>query len=164
MPPPSDGPLLDDAFFDAMATDVFWEGEIDLPPFGDGIRVEIEPDDEADDPPPPTLAQRQALRVFVANAAARHEAVESESVAYYRDIADEYRDFWGEQAGEKVPELGEPADIWRLLSGPYSLHVGIDYGDGDPVPVTVGYGCTWDEEHGHYVRFEGERVASVGPL
>ncbi len=165
MPPASNGPPFDDAFFETVEfADPFWEAEIDLPPLGSGIRLEIEPDDEADDPPPPTVRQREALRGFARNAAARHEAVERESVAYYRDIADDYRDFWGDRAGEKVPEIHEPAEIWRLLTGPSSLHVGIDYGDGDPVPVTVGYACTWDEEHGHYARFEGDAVTRIGHL
>ena len=154
----------DDPVLGSLRFDVLWEGKVDLPPFGTGLDLLVDnEDDEGSTTLPPTERQREAFRQFAADATAMRDFAERASFDYYNSVKVQFRQFLRESAVERVPELAAAADIWRLLEGPPSVIVGPDV-EGEPVPITLGYGCSWDVEHGHHVRFEDDKVTDVGSL
>ena len=160
------GTTINDPTLGRLIFDDAWKGQIDLPPFGEKLqlRVEVDEEDEGDSPPPPTDRQREAFRSVADNASALYAEAERASFDYYNDVKDESRSLLGKRAAAKrVPELDESTDIWRLLDGPDGITVSADEA-GCAISVALGYSCTWDEEHGHYLTFDNGKLANVGHL
>jgi len=80
--------------------------------------------------------------------------------SYYQSVKEEFQAWLGDISPEDVPNITESKEIWGLLSDDPDTHISPDDGE-EPVIINVGLGCTWDKEHGHYVKFEDDMVDMV---
>ncbi|MEM6560132.1 MAG: hypothetical protein AAF656_00900 [Planctomycetota bacterium] len=162
------GKTIDDPTFGKLTFDDYtWEGTVDLPPFGTGLGIAVEIDEE--DPAPPTDRQRAAFEAFRADAANLRAKVEQAHFDEFRarrpDLVQE-----AESTRELLPDLHTPvpdpqtpAEIWEQVDDETSIVVEADL-DDDPITITLGYAVDWDVEHGNYIRFRDGQVVETGCL
>ncbi|MEO0587600.1 MAG: hypothetical protein AAF078_08165 [Planctomycetota bacterium] len=158
------GKTLTDVVFGELTFDLGWEGHIDVPGLGEGTEVSVEIDPASPDAHEPTEAQREAMRKLLANATSLRDEIERATVAHYEEMKENFRltMFDEDDIAENVPDLDQPSDIWPLLlDEPPALRVAFP-APGDPVWITIGFACTWDEEHGHEVYVMDGKLGTPG--
>jgi hypothetical protein len=147
------GRKVNDPVFGELTWDTFWEGEVDVPGFGK-LRLSIDADAEAHAvATPPGDAHRQAMTRFLAAAQRLRPRIEKANFEYFQRVRENYA-----EGGGDVPDVREPADIWKEHFSP-ALHIPVQ--DGEAWRVELNWECSWDEEHGHAVYIEGGKVVNV---
>lgn len=165
------GQTVDDPVFGQLTHDEYcWTGTIDLPPFGEGLELNVEPPEQADELVYPTRRQQETFERFRAKAEARYRQAERAHFELFRGVRPQLIDEQQQMAQvmpewneDPVPDPQKPADIWAQVDGDPTLIVGPD-NDSDPIAITLGYEVAWDPEHGSYLRFERGRVVQAGSL
>ena len=158
--------LITDEVFGILHHDTLWVGEVEAPGFADPLELTVDGSRGFNTPDgAPTERQRASwLRVAALGPGGLRDAIERASFDHYRSVAEDYRTYLDpEEVDEAVPRLTRSSQIWALFDGDPDVGVAADSPDS-PVRVSIGFSCTWDEEHGHYVHFENGVVVAAGHL
>ncbi|WP_419184531.1 DUF6985 domain-containing protein [Botrimarina mediterranea] len=163
------GKIVDDPVFGRLAHDGYsWSGTINLPPFGEGIELIVEPPEPTEELVYPTRRQREVFARFRAQAETRYRQAERAHFESFREVRPQLVNEQEHMVSlvsnwtvDPVPDPQEPADIWAQIEGEPTLIVGPDIG-GNPVAITLAYEVAWDPEHGNYLRFESGCVVQIG--
>src|SRR5690606_8325310 len=120
-----------------------WAGTIDLPPFGTGLELVVEPPEVADHLIYPTRRQREVFERFRTKAEARYRQAELAHFESFRQVRPQLVNeqeqmvrLMPDWRGDPVPDPQTPADIWPQIDGAPTIIVGPDV-DSSPVAITL---------------------------
>ena len=135
--------ITDPIFGDLKWEDLWWQGRVPLKDMPKPIELRVAAKDEDE---LPTRAQRAAYRALSNDRRGLWGALEAALWEYYRSfVARVYRRQMGpKDAALLTPELGEPREVWPLVSY-LALEVPVE--QRGPTVHFAG-NCRWDEEHG----------------
>jgi predicted DNA-binding WGR domain protein len=147
--------------------DYTWSANRSVPEFDGDVRLCIDVPNaralrkEGDRfrPLPPTAAQREAFRTFIPDAARHRRTVEDINWRYYTRYRNELLDEDDPDSRRLLPNVRDPAGVWRLLSRP-SITVPVQPKSGWWIELC--WECRWDPEHGHKVVLRNGKENYVG--
>ena len=131
-----------------------WEFEFSSEYLGKGLTIFIEGSEaEMGDFPQPEVYE--SFKWFRDNQLAIKNAVEKRIFKEYQGLYEEFRQAWGNEADEHVPNITLESDIWKLIKQP-NISFYCDYCD-----FGIHWRTTWDPEHGITLFFkEGEIIGT----
>lgn len=130
-----------------LVFNTFWEGQRQTRWFGlVRLSIDTSPNEWTIADNPPSESHRQALLQFLNAERDVFDRVQQALFDLYNQVKQSAREFLTILGRpEQVPDLGNPKEIWSLLSDA-GLH--IPRQDDEGWRIELSWNCLWDEEHG----------------
>ena len=120
---------------------------------------------EADSPDGQIAAQQvEAFNAFMRDPQHTADVVLDAILGYYRQVLDNYHRGYEdpEEADRLMPPIDSRDGLRDLITFQTMRISTPDDGRGEPPFIGLGFACSWDEEHGLYVRWRDGAVEEVG--
>jgi len=136
----------------------FWEREDAVRLFAEDFSVRLRFEGEED--MPLEDAQRSAYAAFAARTKEILAEAEAAVYDYYQEIAPEYREMFGDDAGRIVPVVTTAAELASIIT-PTHLLIPRSVREDQRV-VGLVCDCTWEPGLGLGVKFINEQAVEIG--